>query len=91
MQRPMLRKKKVKGHEYWYTATAGGAYFGKVGEVAHKDAYRHFAEHTQKGQATAQAEVLTVAKLIHHFLEWIEDNRSPRLMADSDLALTGEN
>ena len=44
--------------------------------MAHKDAYRHFAEHTQKGQATAQAEAMTVEKLIDHFLEWIEKNRS---------------
>ena len=76
MQRPKLRKKNVKGHEYWYTAAAGGAYFGKVGEVAHKDAYRHFAEHVKKGQATILAEVLTVENLIDHFLEWIEQNRS---------------
>ncbi len=77
MRVPKLRRKKVKGHEYWYTAAAGGAYFGKVGEVAHKDAYRQFALHTQKGQASLQTEAMTVAQLFHYFLEWIEENRSP--------------
>ena len=77
MQRPKLRKKKVKGHEYWFTAAAGSAYFGKVGEVSYEDARRHFADHIKERQATIQTEVLSVAKLIHYFLEWIEENRSP--------------
>ena len=76
MRRPKLRKKKVKGNEYWYTAAAGSAYFGKVGEVAYEDARRHFADQIKEGQVTIQNEVLTVEKLIDHFLEWIEENRS---------------
>lgn len=43
--------------------------------MTHKDAYRQFAEHTQKGQAAVQAEAMT--QLFHHFLEWIDENRSP--------------
>ena len=64
MQRPKLRKKKVKGHEYWFSA-AGAVYFGEVGEVAYVDACRHFAVHIKERQATVQTEILSVAKLIH--------------------------
>src|ERR1019366_3173952 len=76
MQRPKLRKKKVKGHEYWFTAAAGSAHFGKVGEGAYQGGRRHFADHIKERQATLQTEMLTVEKLIDHFLEWIEENRS---------------
>lgn len=76
MQRPKLRKKKVKGNEYWYTAANGGAYFGRADTVSYKDAWGQFVEHTKKSQVTVQAEALTVASLFHHFLEWMEQNRS---------------
>ncbi len=76
MQRPKLRKKKSKTHQYWYTAANGGAYFGKVGVVSYEDARVQFAEHIRKGQVAVPAEVLTVAKLFHHFLQWVEEDRS---------------
>ena len=54
MRRPKLRKKKVKGHEYWYTAV-GSAYFGTVGEVSYEDTRRHFAEHIKYNNTVAPA------------------------------------
>jgi len=79
MRRPKLRKKKPKkgkGHEYWYTAARGGAYFGKVGEVSHKDANKLFLAHINKDKPAVKTEVLTVAKLFDAFLEWVEKHRS---------------
>jgi len=60
MHAPKLRKKRVKGYRYCYTAANGGAYFGKVGEVSWGDANDKFAEHIKRWQEQPVAgEVVT--------------------------------
>lgn len=77
MRHPMLRKKKVKGNVYWYTAANGGAYFGRVDEVARKTAKEKFADHIKAPQHEAVAvEAMTVGKLFSAFLAWVKANRS---------------
>jgi hypothetical protein len=75
VQRPNFRKKKGNDHQYRMPPTVRG-YFGKLGAVADKEAYRHFADHIKQGQVTIQSELLPVAMLIHNFLEWMEEIRS---------------
>ncbi len=77
MQRPKLRKKTVKGHQYWYTAASGGAYFGKVGEVTWDAAKEKFAEHIKRRQVEAvPVEAVTVGKLFVAFVAWVKAQRS---------------
>jgi integrase len=77
MRVPKLRKKKVKGHRYWYTAANGGAYFGRVDEVTWDIAKEKFADHIKARQVEAVApEVVTVGKLLAEFVAWVKAHRS---------------
>lgn len=77
MRIPKLRKKKVKGHRYWYTAASGGAYFGRVDEVTWDAAKEKFAEHIKARQVEAvQVEAVTVGKLFSSFVAWVKTHRS---------------
>lgn len=77
MRVPKLRKKKVKGNLYWYTAANGGAYFGRVDGVAWDAAKEKFADHIKRRQEEAVAvEVVTVGKLFSAFVAWVKADRS---------------
>ena len=77
MRVPKLRKKKVKGHRYWFTAANGGAYFGRVDEVTWDAAKEKFAEHIKRRQEEPVAgEVVTAGAMLSAFVAWVKANRS---------------
>ena len=78
-RQPKLRKKKVGKSVYWYTQSGGENYFGNVTEVSHSEAQKLFVSHLKSVlNENRRRNVLTVAELMEHFLEWIEAHRSDR-------------
>ncbi len=49
-RQPKLYKKVVNASEYRYTGAGGGAYFGRVDAISHKDAKKAFAAHLNRLQ-----------------------------------------
>jgi integrase len=78
---PKLRKKKIGKTVYWFTKAGGDTYFGKVKEVAFRDAKKLFNQHLESVLDTQQdrkSRERSAGDLMDLFLDWIEKHRSDR-------------
>src|SRR5262245_36671618 len=82
-------KGKKSKARYWYTDAGGtGTYFGRVGDVTHKDAERLFREHMASLASTKpKAGALSAATLFDEFLDAVLAHRSKRTYEERKLHL----
>ncbi len=80
MRHPILRKKIVKGNEYWYTGANGGKTFGRTDQVTHDNAKKAFLKHLSNSAKPAPAPVTeeehTVPTVLELFKQFINHMRN---------------